>query len=90
MLAFAASALLALLLGYILVVIGIAFAVQAWTGWSWWVVTLALALFHLAAAAALAFLVYKRISKPIFEASISELKKDREWLTPKTKPQNPN
>lgn len=87
--AFVAVAILALLLAYILGVVGLAFLVQRLAGWEWWAVTLAFAFAHLAVAGTLALLAKRRLSKPFFQATIVEFKKDREWLKPKISPKPP-
>jgi uncharacterized membrane protein YqjE len=52
-------------------------------GWGW--SALLCAVVSLLAAVAAAFVLRNRIVKPLFPTTLAEFKKDREWLTHKTK-----
>jgi uncharacterized membrane protein YqjE len=75
----AVAAVLALF-GYVFLIVsaiaGVAHALQ--TSWIW--ITLAAAGVHFVLALACLLIARSRMNKPMLEATIAELKKDREWL----------
>lgn len=76
----AVVAVLALVLGYILVVLGLVFLLHAWTGWSWPVLTAAFGGAHLLVVVFCALSIKSRVAVPAFTESLAELRKDRTWL----------
>ncbi len=76
----AVVALIGLVFGYFFLVLGLAFLVQAGTGWSWVTVTAAFGAAHLAVAVFCAFSIKTRLATPAFTESLAELRKDRDWL----------
>jgi uncharacterized membrane protein YqjE len=79
----AACLVLALLLcvfGYIFLIASIVVGVAHLAGISWVWTALAAAAVHFVIALILLLVARSRITKPLFRATLSELKKDREWL----------
>ncbi|HMJ05604.1 MAG TPA: phage holin family protein [Chthoniobacterales bacterium] len=74
------AALVLLVSGYIFLIVsaifGIAHAAGVW--WIW--IALAAAGLHFVLALGCLLLARKQLTKPMFEASKAELKRDREWL----------
>ena len=85
--ALAGGALFVAILGYVLLVITLVFAIAA--AWEWkhaWLVVLAVAaLVHLGGAVALAWLAKGKLQSAAFTETMAELKKDQQWLTQFTK-----
>ncbi len=85
--ALAVGALFVAILGYVLLVIAVVFAVAA--AWDWkhaWFVVLALAaLVHLGGAVGLALLAKGKVHGGAFPETMAELKNDQIWLTQFTK-----
>lgn len=80
--ALAIAALVAVIFGYLFFVIAVAFLL-AWAfggGNAWIWVTLAAAIAHFGAAIALLLLARAKLMQPMFEATLSEFKKDQQWL----------
>lgn len=79
------GALFVVLLGYVLLVFAIIFAIAAWAGgehaWIW--TTLAAALVHFGLAGAALFLAVKKFKDPMFADSLDQLRKDQAWLNQK-------
>jgi uncharacterized membrane protein YqjE len=73
-------ALVLCVLGYIFLIVGAVVAVAHLIGISWPWVALALAGVHFLIALVLLLVARSRITKPLFRATLIELKKDREWL----------
>ena len=75
-----------ILLGYFLLIFAIIFAIaaafDAEHAWIW--VTLGAALLHFAGAAVLLLKVKSLVTKPVFETTLEEFKRDQEWLNAKT------
>jgi uncharacterized membrane protein YqjE len=67
-------------LGYIFLITGAVAGVAHLAGVSWPWVALAAAAVHFIIAIVLLLVAYSRITKPVFRATLAELKKDREWL----------
>ena len=81
----AVGALFVVLLGYVLLVFAIIFAIAAWAGganaWIW--TTLGAALVHFALAAAAVFVALKKFKDPILPDTLDQLRKDQAWLKQK-------
>jgi len=73
-------ALVLCVLGYIFLIVGAVVAVAHLAGVSWPWIALAAAAVHFIIAIVLLLVAYSRITKPVFRATLAELKKDREWL----------
>ena len=82
-------AVLALAIGYILVVLGLVFLVHGWTGWSWPALTTVFGGAHLLFVAVCALIIKRRVGIPAFTESLSELRKDRTWLNGELPPAEP-
>ena len=67
-------------LGYIFLITGAVVGVAHLAGVSWPWIALATAAVHFIIAMVLLLVAYSRITKPVFRATLAELKKDREWL----------
>jgi uncharacterized membrane protein YqjE len=67
-------------LGYVFLITGAVVGVAHLAGVSWPWVALATAVVHFIVAMILLLVARSRITKPLFRATLSELKKDREWL----------
>lgn len=66
--------------GYVFLIVSIVFAIAHALGVSWVWIALAAAILHFLLAAGSAFFAVMQLKKPMFHASIAELKRDREWL----------
>ena len=73
-------ALLLCALGYVFLITGAVVGLAHLIGISWPWVALAAAVVHFIVALVLLFVARSRITKPLFRATLAELKKDREWL----------
>jgi uncharacterized membrane protein YqjE len=73
-------ALLLCALGYVFLITGAVVGLAHLIGISWPWVALAAAVVHFIVALVLLFVARSRITKPLFRATLTELKKDREWL----------
>jgi len=82
--ALAVAALVVVAFGYIFLCLFAVFGIAALIGgehaWIW--VTLGVALLHFGAAVGCLLYAKKRLSEPMFTATIDEFRKDQEWLTP--------
>ena len=73
-------ALLLCALGYVFLITGAVVGLAHLIGISWPWVALAAAVVHFIVALVLLLVARSRVTKPLFRATLSELKKDREWL----------
>ena len=73
-------ALLLCALGYVFLITGAVVGLAHLIGISWPWVALAAAVVHFIVALVLLLVAHSRITKPLFRATLTELKKDREWL----------
>ena len=73
-------ALLLSAVGYVFLVTGVIVGLAHLAGISWPWIALAAAALHFIIALALVLIARSRITKPLFGATLAELKKDREWL----------
>jgi len=67
-------------LGYVFLITGAVVGVAHLAGISWPWVALAAAVAHFIIAMVLLLIARSRITKPLFRATLSELRRDREWL----------
>jgi uncharacterized membrane protein YqjE len=67
-------------LGYIFLITGAVAGVAHLLGVSWPWIALAAAVLHFVIAMVLILVARSRMTKPLFRATLAELKKDREWL----------
>ncbi len=67
-------------MGYVFLIVSAVVGLAHLLGTSWPVVALVVALLHFIIAGMLLLVARSRITKPMFQDSIDELKKDREWL----------
>jgi uncharacterized membrane protein YqjE len=67
-------------MGYVFLIVSAVVGVAHLLGTSWPVVALIVALLHFIIAVILLLVARSRITKPMFPATVDELKKDREWL----------
>ena|SRR5215210_1678256 len=80
----AVVALLVVFLGYIFLCVGLVVAIAHWLGIGVEYAILILALVHFGVAVACLLLARSRLAEPMFTTTISEFKKDNQWLsTPK-------
>jgi uncharacterized membrane protein YqjE len=73
-------ALLLCALGYVFLITGAVVGLAHLIGISWPWVALAAGVVHFIVALVLLLVARSRITKPLFRATLTELKKDREWL----------
>jgi uncharacterized membrane protein YqjE len=73
-------ALLLCALGYVFLITGAVVGLAQLIGISWPWVALAAAVVHFIVALVLLLVARSRMTKPLFRATLTELKKDREWL----------
>ena len=73
-------ALLLCALGYVFLITGAVVGLAHLIGISWPWVALAAAAVHFIVALVLLLVARSRVTKPLFRATLTELKKDREWL----------
>ncbi len=76
----AVGALILIASGYIFLVVSAIFGIAHATGVSWVWIALAASVLHFLLAAGCGFFARTQLAKPMFEASMAELKRDREWL----------
>ena len=67
-------------MGYVFLIVSAVVGIAHLLGTSWPVVALVVAVVHFIVAAVLLLVARSRITKPMFQDSRDELKKDREWL----------
>ena len=73
-------ALLLCALGYVFLITGAVVGLAHLIGISWQWIALAAAIVHFIVALVLLLVARSRVTKPLFRATLTELKKDREWL----------
>jgi uncharacterized membrane protein YqjE len=73
-------ALLLCALGYVFLITGAVVGLAHLIGISWPWIALAAAVGHFIVALVLLLVARSRVTKPLFRATLTELKKDREWL----------
>ena len=73
-------ALLLSALGYVFLITGVVVGLAHLLGISWAWIALAAAALHFIIALVLVLIARNRMTKPVFRATLAELKKDREWL----------
>jgi uncharacterized membrane protein YqjE len=82
-LAFAVVALVAVVFGYLFLIIALVFlialAFDSQSAWIW--VMFGAALLHLGGAGALLYLAKGKLAEPMFAETLNEFKKDQRWLT---------
>lgn len=85
----AIAVLVAFVFGYFLLVIGLVFLIARVLGGdhAWMLVLLGAAGLHFLAALIFALVMRARLARPIFSATLDELKKDQQWLK---SPENPS
>ncbi|HEY0368350.1 MAG TPA: phage holin family protein [Chthoniobacterales bacterium] len=66
--------------GYIFLIVSIVFGIAHAVGISWVWIAFFAAILHLLLAGACAFFALTQMKKPMFAATLDELKRDREWL----------
>jgi len=66
--------------GYVFLIVSIVFGIAHTLGVSWVWIAFCAALLHLLLAAGSAFFALTQMKKPIFAATLDELKRDRAWL----------
>ncbi|MDQ3625882.1 MAG: phage holin family protein [Verrucomicrobiota bacterium] len=82
------TALVLVVSGYVFLIVSVIFGIAHAAGISWVWIALAAAVLHFVLAAGLGFFAKVQITKPIFAASVAELKRDREWLKTLNKNEN--
>lgn len=78
------------ILGYVLLLLSVAFLVAAWTGWSWALILLIFAVAHFALCAMCLVTARELFKQPVFTTTLNELQKDRQWLNSQIKTPNRN
>ena len=73
-------ALLLCALGYVFLITGVVEGLADLLGISWAWIALAAAALHFIVATVLVLIARSRMTKPVFRATLAELKKDRQWL----------
>lgn len=74
------GALILVASGYVFLIVSVIFAIAHAAGVSWVWIALAAAVVHFALAAGCGLFAATQFKKPIFQISVGELKRDREWL----------
>ena len=74
------TALVLVVSGYIFLIVSIIFGIAHAAGISWVWIALAGALLHFVLAIGCGLFAKSQLTKPMFEFSMAELKRDREWL----------
>jgi uncharacterized membrane protein YqjE len=74
------GALVLCVMGYVFLIVSAVVGLAHLLGTSWPVVALVIALLHFIIAGVLLLVARSRITKPMFRATVDELRKDREWL----------
>jgi uncharacterized membrane protein YqjE len=74
------AALALCVMGYVFLIVSAVVGIAHLLGTSWPVVALVVALVHFIIAGVLLVVARSRITKPMFQDTRGELKKDREWL----------
>ncbi len=73
-------ALLLCAMGYVFLITGVVVGLAHLLGISWAWIALAAAILHFIVATVLVLIARSRMTKPVFRATLAELKKDRQWL----------
>ncbi len=79
------TALVLVVSGYVFLIVSVIFGIAHAAGVSWVWIALGAALLHFLLAGGCGLFVMTQIKKPMFEWSIAELKRDREWLKTQNK-----
>jgi len=79
------TALVLVVTGYVFLIVSAIFGVAYAMGVSWVWIALAAALLHFVLAGACGWFAKTQLTKPLFAASVAELKRDREWLKTQNK-----
>ena len=79
------TALVLVVSGYVFLIVSVIFGIAHAAGVSWVWIALGAALLHFLLAGGCGFFVMTQIKKPMFQWSIAELKRDREWLKTQNK-----
>jgi uncharacterized membrane protein YqjE len=74
------AALILVASGYVFLIVSAIFGIAHAAGVSWVWIALGAAGLHFVLALGCGFFVAAQMKKPMFEVSVAELKKDREWL----------
>ena len=74
------AALALCVMGYVFLIVSAVVGIAHLLGTSWPLVALVVALLHFIIAGVLLLVARSRITKPMFQDTVDELKKDREWL----------
>jgi len=74
------TALVLLVSGYVFLIVSVIFGIAYAAGVSWVWIALAAAGLHFVLALGCGLFAKSQITKPMFAASVAELKRDREWL----------
>ena len=74
------TAVVLMVSGYVFLIVSVIFGIAHAAGVSWVWIALAAAVLHFVLAAGCGLFVKTQITKPVFAASVAELKRDREWL----------
>ena len=74
------TALVLVVSGYVFLIVSIIFGIAHAAGVSWVWIALAAAGLHFVLALGCALFAKSQITKPMFQYSVAELKRDREWL----------
>jgi uncharacterized membrane protein YqjE len=74
------AGLMLLAFGYVFLLVSVIFGIAHAAGVSWVRIALAAGLLQILLAVGCAFFARLQLTKPMFHASVAELKKDREWL----------
>ena len=73
-------ALLLCAMGYVFLITGVVVGLAHLLGISWAWIALVAAVLHFIIASVLVLIARNRMTKPVFRTTLTELKKDREWL----------
>jgi len=79
-------ALVVVIFGYVFFCVAAVFLIRHFTGIPWFWIMLGVGVLHFALAAVCAFLAKNRFALPMFAFTLTEFKKDKEWL--RTPPQS--
>jgi uncharacterized membrane protein YqjE len=74
------AALVLVISGYIFVIVSVIFGIAHAAGVSWVWIALAAAGLHFVLAIGCGLFARSQLTKPMFQFSVAELKRDREWL----------
>ena len=74
------AALVLIMTGYVFLIVSLIVGIAHVTGISWTWIAFAAAVLHFVLAIGCGLFAKSQITKPMFAASMAELKRDREWL----------